>query len=318
MSSSGNLLVTYGHLLLATLSNSCLYFLLQRVFITESKEEYTLAFNVLSLTDCKISFTFTSFAQGKLFFKRAAWKLIEKGVGRWLCDFGCLSKKCTRARLNKRFFSDPFKRELNLLLQYCFAIFSWYKEHFFHFGKHIYLLFVVMVGREILKRWATYWQCGESEIIALMGLTSHFSISLIPTAEPNSVQWWMICAGTSHPCISTHLGFQKWSQSQYVNGLQETLMWLCLRHHSAVIKPYPQYSLVFSSMITSSLFITAEAVICHLLFCQIFVLNHVSPSACHISAIICMSFTLILCVNWKHTLQASKYSSKVSKGETKC
>lgn len=111
---------------------------------------------------------------------------------------------------------------------------------------------------------------------------------------------WMISSSPSQHCISTNIGFQKCLQSQYVTGYRKHLLG-CVK--GTALQPFS-----LSHSIQS--FITVGYIICCLLFCQIFVLNHVGLSACCICAIKCISFTLFL--SELRTCISSFYVSKQS------
>lgn len=180
----------------------------------------------------------------------------------------------------------------------------------------IYLLFV-MDGWEILKRWATYWQCREPEIIALMGLNSHFSIAPIPTAVPISAHcagWFLQVPPNLHFYGSgisetTTVTVCRWVIPSSLLGCVKgtTLQPFSLSHSIQLFLRWSKAAYLLLRVISSAIFCFARFLF---LIVSVFLcVASVQSNACHLHS----SY-----LNWEHTFQACMYLNKVSKGETKC
>lgn len=165
-----------------------------------------------------------------------------------------------------------------------------------------------MDRKEILKRWATYWQYREPEIIALMGLSSHFDITLIPAAEPISTQrsgWFLhLPLNTVFLQIQDFRNVYSHSMSLVIGNTSLGVLKALLCSHSALATVFNRLLLW---VISSAVFYFAR-----FLFLIMSVFLHVvsvQSNACHLHS----SY-----LNWEHAFQAFMYPSKVSKGKTTC
>lgn len=154
-------------------------------------------------------------------------------------------------------------------------------------------LLLVMDGWEILKRWATYWQCRELEIIALVGLSSHFSITLIPTAVPISAQHavWFLQVPPNPAFLQIwgfRNGYSHWMSLSYRNPLPgcvkgTTLQPFSLSHSIQSFLRCSQAAYLLLLVISSAIFCFAR-----FLFLMMLVFLHIC------AIIKFMSFTLLL------------------------
>lgn len=168
---------------------------------------------------------------------------------------------------------------------------------------------------EILKRWATYWQRREPGIIALMGLSSCFDTTLIPTAVPVSAQstgcflwvppkpvflWiWDLRSDYNH---SVSVAYRNTS-----SGMLKALLCSHLSHSIPSFCRWSQAAYLLLQVISPDVFsFTGFLFLTLLVFLRVV---SVQSNPCHFHA---------SHLYWEHTFQACIYPSKVSQGEPKC